>query len=167
MFLFPVSSHTRGTRNLHLNDLLSTNQHILLNVNEKRRLSAHCAPSPLPQSSASLSFVPHSLSFFESLPFFLPLVSPSLSSISCLLTLPSKYASAMVCGHLFSCWVDVCKTVGACVEPACYSSTRSLIFFSPFFLFALFSLGHMVLPKGKSELSTRTHPQTARAFLVR
>lgn len=132
MFLFPVSSHTRGTRNLHLNDLLSTNQHILLNVNEKRRLSAHCAPSPLPQSSASLSFVPHSLSFFESLPFFLLLVS-SLSRISCLLTLLSKYASALVCGHLFSCWVDVCKSVGACVEPACYSSTRSLNFFFPFF----------------------------------
>lgn len=142
MFLFPVSSHTRGTRNLHLNDVLSTNQHILLNVNEKRGLSAHCTPSPLPQSSASLSFVPHSLSFFESLPFFLPLVSPSLSlsSISCLLTLPSKNASAMVCGHLFSCWVDVCKSVGACVEPACYSSTRSLIFFSLFFSFLPSSL---------------------------
>lgn len=142
MFLFPVSSHTRGTRNLHLNDVLSTNQHILLNVNEKRGLSAHCTPSPLPQSSASLSFVPHSLSFFESLPFFLPLVSPSLSlsSISCLLTLPSKYASAMVCGHLFSCWVDVCKSVGACVEPACYSSTRSLICFSLFFSFLPSSL---------------------------
>lgn len=166
MFLFPVSSHTRGTRNLHLNDVLSTNQHILLNVNEKRGLSAHCTPSPLPQSSASLSFVPHSLSFFESLPFFLPLVSPSLSLASAVFSLSHPNMPLQ--------WSVVIYSAAGLMSVNQWGHVWSLrvtalqghwFFFLSFF--PLFSLGHMVLPKGKSELSTRTHPQTARAFLVR
>lgn len=112
------------TGNLHLTDLLSANQHIPLNVNEKRRLSSHRAPSPClayqPHSAVSLTA---SLFLWFSLSFIRPPLAPS--TISCPLAVTPRHASTPVRAHLFSCCVDVCCSVGTSPEPVRCSSARS------------------------------------------
>lgn len=102
------------TGNLHRTDLLSTNQRVPPNVNEKRRLSAHRAPSPCLTLSASLSRVSCTLSLNLSLSFHESIFPPSAVFLFSPPT-PHKHASTPVCGHLFSCSVDVCGSVGTCV----------------------------------------------------
>ena len=159
------------TGNFHMTDLLSTNQHIPpKNVNEKRRLSPHMErPPPCLAYQPSLSCVP----LFLWISLLLPLVYRSTISCPLIVALPSPLLTCLYTplslslslrGHLFSCRVDVCGSAGTCAESVCCSSARSpiVVFFFPPPLPPP-SPGHMVVPKGKSELSTRTHPQTARA----
>lgn len=129
---------------------------------KEEALSSHGAPSPLPRLSAltqlclalSLNLSPSfiSLSFHHQLssgsrpPLSSPDVPlhPSLSPWS-FIQLPCwcLWFSGDMCRV---CVLQLCKVTDCC-----------------FFSLPPPPPGHMVVPKGKSELSTRTHPQTARA----
>lgn len=122
--------------NLHLTALLSANQHIPLNVNEKRRLSSHRAPSPLPHLSVSLSCVPHSLTF--SLNFSLSFISlsPAHSTVSCplILTSPPWPYSGLWSFIQLLCWC-LCLSGDMSEACVCCSSARSPIVSPPSSLF--------------------------------
>lgn len=132
----------RENGNHPLTDLLSTNQHIPLNVNEEEEailtLSTLC-PCLIqlcrPQPHYPFEYVP----LFPFLPF-LQLAFSSTSHMPMPLSVDSGFSGC-----------DACGSAGTCLEPACCSSARSPIV-SPSFLS---SLGHMVWPKGKSELLSR------------